>query len=263
MLYFLFQNETGYMLNHMGVLGTYVLGGNALMLPIMLALTVLSLFIGYLLGSVNFAVLFSKKLYGEDVRDSGSGNAGFTNMMRSYGEKAAAYTFVGDFLKAALAVMIGWMLYGYMGAWSGALGALLGHIFPLYYKFRGGKGVVCLTATILLLDWRIFVILFVIFMVAAVSTRYISLGSILCAATLPLFVNRMYKATTTAEGIILDENTRLKWFVTTVALIMAVIVVVKHIGNIKRIANGTESKFSFNKTKKTSDVNADGKDKQA
>ena len=259
MLYFLFKNQTGYMLNHVGVLGTFVLGDSALMFPIMLAFIVLSLFIGYLLGSVNFAVLFSKKMYGEDVRNSGSGNAGFTNMMRAFGEKAAAYTFIGDFLKTALAVIIGWVLYGCMGAWSGALGALIGHVFPLYYNFRGGKGVVCLTATLFLLDWRIFLILFVIFMVAAISTRYISLGSVLCAATLPLFVNRMYKATVVDGGVLLDENTRLKWFVTMVSLIIAVIVVVKHIGNVKRIANGTESKFSFNKSKKAPTESEDGK----
>ena len=251
MLYFLFGNETGYSLNHIGVIGTFLWKDGALMFPVMLAFLALSLFIGYLLGSVNFALIFSKRMYGEDIRTSGSGNAGFTNMMRNYGGKAAYLTFVGDFVKTVAAVLVGWVLYGYLGAWTGALGAILGHVFPLYHNFRGGKGIVCLTATLFMLDWRIFLVLFVIFMVTAFTTKYISLASFICGATLPIFASRFYKATAVEGGILIDENSRLKAFVTMVCLIIAVIIVVKHIPNIKRISDGREGKFTFNKSKKT------------
>ena len=244
MLYFLFASETGYYLNHLGVVGYFWLKDNALVFPIMLSLLAISAFVAYLLGSVNTAVIVSKLFYHDDVREHGSGNAGFTNMMRNYGKKPAIITFVGDFVKTALAMMIGWFLYGYMGAMTAALFAFLGHIFPIFYKFRGGKGIVCLCATIFMLDWRLFLILLAIFVVAVLVTQYISFGSVLCAMILPLFVSKMYKIGT-------PENARLRAFAVIIAMLFTIIIVLKHLGNLKRIFNGTESKFSFKKSKKT------------
>ena len=253
MLYFLFSTPAGYNLNHLGVIianGLLGLDTTNITLPIMLAFLLLALFCGYILGSINSALILSGKMYGEDIRTVGSGNAGFTNMMRNYGGRAAYLTFVFDFIKTAVALMIGWVLFGYIGAWTAALGAVFGHIFPLYYNFRGGKGIVCLTATVFMLDWRVFAIEFVVFMVVALSTRFVSLASTISAATIPLFVNRMAFVNKTAEGTIIDENSRLKAVATAVSLIIAVVIVIKHIPNIKRIREGKEGKFTFNKSKK-------------
>ena len=244
MLYSLFSTEIGYNLNHLGLLGVYVLGENALLFPIMLALLAVSAFAGYLLGSINSAVMISKKLCGEDVRTYGSGNAGFTNMMRIYGGKAAWLTLLFDFLKPAAGVMLGWVLYGYMGAVTAGAAVIVGHIYPMFFSFRGGKGIVCIATVVLLLDWRIFLILFAVFALSLVTTKYVSLGSVLCAATLPIFMNRMYHTATI-------ENARLKAFATTVTLIVVVIIIIKHVPNIKRITSGTESKFEFKRLKKT------------
>ena len=247
MLYFLFSFETGYNLNHLGVVGTYWLKDNALLLPIMLSLLAVSAFAAYLLGSVNTAVIVSRMFYHEDVRKLGSGNAGFTNVMRNYGVKPAAITFIGDFLKTVLAILIGWVLYGYMGALTAALFAFIGHIFPIFYRFHGGKGIVCLCASIFMLDWKLFLILFAIFVAAVLVTKYISFGSILCAMVLPLFVSKMYSI----SAAVTVESARLRAFAVIVSILFTIMVLVKHWGNLKRIFAGTESKFEFKKSKKT------------
>ena len=245
MLYLLFSNENGYYLNHLGVLSKWWLGENVLVMPILLSLLALSAFIAYLIGSVNTAVIVSGKMYGEDIRKYGSGNAGFTNMMRVYGKKASLITFAGDFFKTVLATVIGWFLCGYLGALTASLFVFVGHVFPIFYKFHGGKGIVCLAASILVLDWRLFLTMIAIFVVAVLVTKYISFGSILCAMVLPLFISRFYKLATV-------ENARLRAYAVIVATIASLIVVIRHWGNLKRILNGTESKFEFKKSKKTS-----------
>lgn len=242
MLHILFSSELGYNLNHLGVLGTFWLKENALMFPIMLALLMISVFAGYLLGSINFAIITSKSMYDDDVRKYGSGNAGFTNMMRSFGMKASVITMLGDALKCIFSALIGWVLYGYMGAAIGALGCFFGHIYPLFFKFKGGKGVVCYAASFLALDWRLFLLFVLIFVVTVAITKYVSFASVLSSMVMPLFMSRMY-------NIITVENARLKAFCVMVAFIGALVVVLKHIGNIKRIFAGTERKFEFKKTK--------------
>lgn len=202
-----------------------------------LALVVVYVFIPYLLGSVNTAIIVSKKFYHDDIRNYGSGNAGFTNVMRTYGKKAAIITFVGDILKTCFAVFIGWCVFGYLTAYIAGLACFIGHIFPIFYGFKGGKGIVCLTAMLLMLDWRLLLILLVIFVCCVACTKYISFGSVLCSMLFPLILNRM-------------NNTGL-YLIEFVALACAIIVVIKHIPNLKRIFSGTESKFEFKKSKKT------------
>jgi acyl phosphate:glycerol-3-phosphate acyltransferase len=204
-------------------------------LAVSLLLMLVYIFIPYLLGSVNTAIIVSGLMYHDDVRNHGSGNAGFTNMMRNYGKKAAIVTFVGDILKTVIAVLIGWCVYGYLTAYIAGLACLIGHVFPVFYNFRGGKGVLCMTAIILMLDWRLFLILLAIFIILVMGTKYISAGSVICAMLFPLLLNRMN-----------DTPFRLIEFV---ALIIAIIIIVKHKENIKRIFNGTESKFAFKKSK--------------
>lgn len=192
-------------------------------------------FIPYLLGSINTAIIVSKMMYHDDIRKYGSGNAGFTNVMRTYGKKAAIITFVGDLAKTMLAVLIGWSVFGYLTAYIAGLACLIGHVFPIFYGFKGGKGVLCLTAILFMLDWRLFLILLVMFVILVYGTKYISAGSVICAMLFPLLLNRM--------------NDTPFQMIELIALAIAIIIVVKHIGNIKRIFAGTESKFKFKKSK--------------
>ena len=123
----------------------------------------LTVIASYLLGSVNVSIIISKKFFGEDIREFGSGNAGMTNVMRTYGKKMAALTFGGDFLKAVVASLIGRFFLGFFVAYLAGFFCFLGHIFPCFYKFKGGKGIVTAAAMVLMTDWRIFLILVAVF----------------------------------------------------------------------------------------------------
>ncbi len=199
---------------------------------------VLTLLAAYLLGGFNTAIVLSKKMYSEDVRDYGSGNAGFTNMMRTYGKKAAMLTMLGDFLKTVIAIMLGWFFLGYHGAYFAALACMIGHIFPIMYKGKGGKGVMCFATALLTLDFRMFLIEFALFVLIVLISKYISLGSVICVMTTPLFFHRM--------GILGQKF----GIITLTIIAMAILIVFKHAGNLKRISQGKENKFSFKKSKK-------------
>ncbi len=199
-----------------------------------LAAVALCIIVPYLLGSVNPAVLISKIFYHEDIRDFGSGNAGTTNMLRTYGKKAAAATFLCDLAKAALAVLFGWAAWGIDGGAIAGLFVILGHMFPIFAKFRGGKGVACLSMVILLISPLTFLILLVIYVVLVLLFRYISLASVMCALIYPLILS--------AFG-----NYGLN---VTMAVLSTCFVVFMHRENIKRLMSGTESKVSFSKTSK-------------
>lgn len=235
-----------YQLGYEGLIGYY---WKDIPLIASLALILIYVLIPYLLGSINTAIIVSGKLYHDDVRSHGSGNAGFTNVMRTYGSKPAVITFVGDVLKTCLAVFIGWCVFGYLTAYIAGFACFIGHIFPVFYKFKGGKGIVCLASMLLMLDWRLLLILLIIFVCCVACTKYISFGSVLCSMLFPLFLNRMNDT-----GLYLIEF---------VALACAVIVVFKHRKNLKRIFEGTESKFEFKKSKKVTDksdeTDAEGK----
>ncbi len=206
------------------------------LIPSML-LVLLYVLVPYLLGSINTAILVSKHFYHDDIRKYGSGNAGFTNVMRTYGKKAAIITFAGDILKTLVAILIGWCVFGYLTAYIAGFACFLGHIFPVFYNFKGGKGVLCMATILLMLDWRIFLALLVVFVGIVMATKYISAGSVICAMMFPLMLNRM-------------NNTGI-YMIEFVAIAIAVIVVIKHRENLKRIFNGTESKFKIKKSKET------------
>ncbi len=204
----------------------------------MLVGALLSAVAAYLLGSFNFAIILSNKEYHEDIRSFGSKNAGMTNMMRTYGKKAAVLTLLGDTLKAVVAALIGYALLGMCGAYIAGLFCVIGHMFPAYYGFRGGKGVVTVAASILMCDPLVFLILIVLFVLIVLATRYISLGSIMCMLLYPILLDRITKLFTghTSPFIIFS-------------ILMAVLVVIKHHENIGRLLKGKESKFSFKKSK--------------
>lgn len=190
--------------------------------------------IAYLLGSLNFGVIISKYKYHEDIRTFGSGNAGMTNMLRTYGKAAAGFTLFGDAAKAMVSVMIGQLLCGTLGGYIAGLFCMVGHVYPLYFGFKGGKGVVVTAATILMLNPAVFTICFVVFVAIVATTKYISLGSIMGALIFPLVLNGVAGS---GPHVI-------------VAIIMALFVVYLHRGNIQRLRSGTENKLSFTKKDK-------------
>lgn len=200
------------------------------------AMIVLCMVVGYLLGSINPSIIISKKKYKEDIRAFGSGNAGTTNTLRTYGAKTAVAVFLLDLLKAAVAVVIGAFVIGgtMVGGAIAGLFAVVGHMFPVYYKFKGGKGVACGAMVMLLISPFAFIVDIIVFVGIVFFTRYISLGSIVCAMFFP----------------ILTVAFSYSGFVPLCALIIAALIVFMHRANIKRIMDRTESKVSFKKTDK-------------
>ena len=142
----------------------------------------------YLLGSINSAIIISRVKHNDDIRNHGSGNAGMTNVLRTYGKGDAVLTLLGDMLKIAIAVFIARMLCGEEGAYLAGLFGIVGHILPIYYKFKGGKGVIAAATTILIIDWQIFLLLFGLFVIVVAISRYVSLGSVICGIAYPALV---------------------------------------------------------------------------
>ena len=203
----------------------------------MVGSVLLCIIIPYLIGSINPAIIFSNAMYHEDIRSYGSGNAGTTNTLRTYGTKMAVLIFVLDLIKAALGVGVGSLiLTREMGGAIAALFVVLGHMFPIYYKFKGGKGVACTAMCILILSPVAFPILLAVFLLIAALTRFISLGSIICAMLFP-FLTYIFQG---------DDP----GFIPLSALCIGAMVVFMHRENIKRLLEGKESKFSFKKTDK-------------
>lgn len=200
--------------------------------------------IAYLIGSINFSVIFSKKMAGFDVREKGSGNAGTTNMLRSVGKKAAAITLVCDILKGVVAILIA-LLIGRMvdGANTSALvqtagiAVILGHTFPIFFKFKGGKGVATSLGVLIMSNWQIGLICLVFALILIVLTQMVSVGSIAAAVLYPvltLFIPQNY----IAEGNYLIYS-----------ILLAVLIIFNHRENVKRLLNGTENRISFKGTK--------------
>lgn len=204
--------------------------------------------IAYLIGSVNFSVILSKKIAGFDVREKGSGNAGSTNMLRSVGKGAAVLTLICDILKGVIAIAIA-MILGNILADSkrellvqiAGIMVVLGHTFPIFFQFKGGKGVATSLGIILMSNWQIGLICLVFALVLMILTRIVSLGSCMAAVLFPvltLFINEHYTVLTEGKA----GSTYLIY-----SIILALIVLYNHRSNIKRILNGTENKLSFSK----------------
>ena len=136
---------------------------------------------GYLLGSLSFSLLLTRLRYGKDIRECGSGNAGATNAARVFGLGAGLWTLAGDMAKTAAAGLLGRLLGGELGLSLALAACLLGHCFPVYHGFRGGKGVSVSGCIALMLDWRMFLIILAVFALAAVLSGRVSLGSVTAA----------------------------------------------------------------------------------
>lgn len=208
------------------------------------------LVIGYLLGSVNAAVIISKTFYRKDIRTCGSGNAGTTNMLRTFGKKAAAGTFLVDLLKGIVAALIGLLvmkLSGFdtvTGEVFGAIGAILGHNWPVYFGFKGGKGVLTSFAVALVIMPIPALICLGVFVVAVVITRYVSLGSMLAAFSLPFTVYFLGGSLGIVGGFTM-------YFIFSV--FVAALLIARHYANIGRLIKGTESKLFSGKKDKSED----------
>ena len=196
--------------------------------------------VAYLLGSINTAIILSG-IKGKDIRKEGSGNAGATNTLRVMGKKAAALVALFDGLKGIIAVVIAKLIcrfagldevYSNAGVYFSALFVMLGHIYPLYFGFKGGKGIMTTIAVVFMLDWKIGLILFVGCILIMLLTRYVSLGSCIGAVAFPVLVCLLHK-----EDIL---------FI-VISAIIGLLAVYKHRSNIVRLAKGTESKLNFKK----------------
>ena len=196
----------------------------------------------YLLGSINFAIIISGKTYKQDIRNFGSKNAGMTNMMRVYGKRAAAWTLLGDAMKAVLAGFVGYALLGQLGAYIAGCSCVIGHMFPVFFKFRGGKGVVTAAMSILMCNPFVFIIVILLFVAIVAMTRYISVGSIMCVLIYPYL---LYGIDSWLSG---------GCPYVPFALLISLLVIFKHWPNIKRLREGTESKFYFKKSVKSEDI---------
>lgn len=202
--------------------------------------------VSYLLGSVNSAIIVSKVMYSDDIRNHGSKNAGLTNVLRTYGKKAALITLVGDMLKSVLSICFAGLLFGF-GYLSGisisepcyvaGLFAVIGHIFPVYYGFKGGKGVLSTATVVLMLAPIPFVILFALFAAIVAVSKYVSLGSVSVAVLLPVLIDGYFKVFFGGSLTIIAIST----------IILAILIVWCHRENLKRISDRTERKLSFKK----------------
>ena len=202
--------------------------------------------ISYLLGSVSFSVIISKKMAGFDVREKGSGNAGSTNVLRTVGKKAAIITLICDILKGVVAILIALIAGKIIKDLDNALliqlagiFVILGHTFPIFFKFKGGKGIATSLGVLLIVNWQIGLICLVFALVLMALTRMVSLGSMTAAVLFPvlvIFIN---------ENYIVDESSN--WSYLIFSIILATLVIFNHRENLKRIFNGTENKLSFKK----------------
>lgn len=200
--------------------------------------------IAYLIGSINFSVILSKKMAGFDLREKGSGNAGTTNMLRTVGKKGAVITLILDVLKGVVAIFLA-KLVG--NIWNNLDGALLvqlagilvviGHTFPVFFKFKGGKGVATSLGVLLVLNWQIGLICLVFALVLMALTQMVSLGSIAAAILYPVL------------AIFIGQNYIVPGNYIISSIILAVIVVFNHRTNVKRLLSGTENRISFKNSK--------------
>lgn len=203
---------------------------------------IISILIGYAFGLFQTAYFYGRA-HGIDIRTVGSGNAGTTNTLRTFGKKAGLVVFAGDCLKAFLAVLVVWLLFHNRYPeiqWTlrmyAGLGAVLGHTYPFYMNFRGGKGVACVAGLALAYSWQMFLVGLVLFILAMVFTHYVSLGSLLIGLT--LFFGTVIAGQT---GYFAMTPHHLAELYILTAVVTGQIFF-SHRSNIERLAHGTERK---------------------
>lgn len=196
-----------------------------------------TILISYLLGCCNTSIVVSKYLFRDDVREHGSGNAGLTNFYRVFGKKKILIVILADMLKTVISVFMGMILFNWAdglptaGKLLGGIGCMLGHMFPVQFEFKGGKGVLAGGTLALLLDLRVAAVVWGVFLVMVILTRFVSLGSISAGVSFPIAVGLVYQNLVYA----------------LLALVAGGLLVWRHSQNIKRLLHGEESKLEFHK----------------
>ena len=216
--------------------------------------------VAYLLGSLNIAIIVTKAFTGKDIRTMGSGNGGFTNVMRSVGTTAGVITFIGDFLKCVIAVVIGGLLFSTMdttltdpeligyGKYLAGMCCFLGHIFPVYFKFKGGKGVVTVAALLAVINPVIFAIALGTFLIVFVCTRIVSISSMIAGVVIIIstfLITYFYSYKATGKYPLEYVIT-----VTIMTFVICGTVIAKHHANIVRLIHGEEKKLELKKKNK-------------
>ena len=213
-----------------------------------MAVYIVMAIIAYAIGSINFSVIISKKVAGFDVREKGSGNAGSTNMLRAVGKGAAAITLLCDILKGVVPAIIAVIIGKFTGdnvdanilVQVAGIAVVIGHTFPIFFQFKGGKGVATSLGVLLITNWQIGLICLVFALLIITLTKMVSLGSITAAVLFPVLTVFMH-----SEHYISKSETSYFIF----SIILAVIVIFNHRSNLGRILNGTENKLSFKTNK--------------
>ena len=200
--------------------------------------------IAYLIGSINFSVILSKKMAGFDVREKGSGNAGTTNMLRAVGKKAAGITLICDILKGVIAILIAIAFSKIFEGSNGSLlvqiagvAVILGHTFPIFFKFKGGKGVATSLGVLIMSNWQIGLICLVFALILIILTQMVSVGSIAAAVLYPVLT------------LFIPQNYIIPGNYLIYSIILAIIIIFNHRENVKRLLSGTENRISFKNTK--------------
>ena len=218
---------------------------NGVPLPLLLGIAAV---FAYFCGCFNGAVIVSKYILRNDVRNHGSGNAGLTNFFRTFGGPLTFVVILCDVLKAVVALLVSqWLMFSgytifisaasttafwdtFAKYWAG-LFCLLGHMFPCMFQFKGGKGILSGGTIAIMIDWRIALVVWGGFLILAILTRYVSLGSVWAGASFPVATWFVYQ----------------DWIITLLGLLLGGLVVYMHRGNIHRLLTGTENKFSLHK----------------
>lgn len=197
----------------------------------------IALIIGYLLGGIQTAILYGKKK-GVDITKYGSGNPGATNTFRVMGKKSAFLVFIGDSLKAVIAILLSNLLFEMnplvIGLYAG-IGAIIGHSYPLYFHFKGGKGIATTAGILLILDWRIFLIAAALFICVFSFTKIVSVSSLILTASIPIQFYFFYKNEPHINEII------------CLGIVITLITFYRHRENIKRLIKGTEAPLTTKK----------------
>ena len=203
--------------------------------------------IAYLIGSINFSIILSKRMAGFDIREKGSGNAGTTNMLRAVGKKAAVITLICDILKGVVSILIAVLAGKIIKNLDNALlvqlagiFVIIGHTFPVFFKFKGGKGIATALGVLLMINWQIGLICLIFALVLMALTKMVSVGSIAAAILFPIlvaFIDQNY--------IVQTSNSN--WSYLVFSIIVALLVIYNHRANVQRILNGTENRLSFKK----------------
>ena len=203
--------------------------------------------IAYLIGSINFSIILSKRMAGFDIREQGSGNAGTTNMLRAVGKKAAVITLICDILKGVVSILIAVLAGKIVKNLDNALlvqlagiFVIIGHTFPVFFKFKGGKGIATALGVLLMINWQIGLICLIFALVLMALTKMVSVGSIAAAILFPIlvaFIDQNY--------IVQTSNSN--WSYLVFSIIVALLVIFNHRANVQRILNGTENRLSFKK----------------